>query len=64
MGCWLCLMVFPVIVCAGTFVDEFNDGDYEGWTLTFARTQQAPESIVSVDDGVVVLRLGYPPHRW
>lgn len=50
----LCLLLFPALVCAGTWQDDFSDGNFDGWLKTFAGEPAA--SVWHVEDGVLKAR--------
>ena len=50
----LCFFLASVSTWAGTFVDDFNDGDWDGWTAVATLVWDTDVAdIVSIDDGIL-----------
>jgi hypothetical protein len=47
----LCLLLFPALVWAGTFRDDFEDGDLKGWTVWNVR---GGNSVWKVESGKLI----------
>ena len=52
----LCFFLASVSTWAGTFIDDFNDGDWDGWTAVATLVWDTDVAdIVSIDDGILKL---------
>ena len=50
----LCILLTSMLAWAGTFRDDFEDGNFEGWMEVFAKNPE--KSVWSVRDGILIGR--------